>query len=97
MWIPVVDLRVCKGCGECAQVCPENAIAIVDKKSIIDYNECTCCGVCDRVCPLGALEIKNPQMPPILEEGVQLESLKAEVKMLKQKLRGMKREVKKGG
>ncbi|MCW3141835.1 MAG: 4Fe-4S binding protein [Methanophagales archaeon] len=91
MWIPIVDLRLCKGCGECAQVCPDNAIEIVDKKSIIDYNECTCCGVCDRVCPIGALEIKNPTMPPILEKGVQLETLKDEVKRLKQKLREMRK------
>jgi hypothetical protein len=32
-------------------------------------------------------------MPAVLEEGVQLTGLKAEVKILKQKLREMKREV----
>ncbi len=93
MWIPVVNLQLCIGCGECAQICPDNAIEIVEKKSFIDYNRCTCCGVCDRVCRYGALEIKNPQMPAVLEEGVQLEGLKAEMKTLKQKLKEMRKEV----
>jgi len=94
MWIPIVDVMVCKGCGECAQVCPDNAIEIIEKKATIDYNGCTCCGVCDRVCPVDALEIKNPQMPSTVQEGVRLETLKPEVKMLKHGLREMKREIK---
>jgi len=93
MWIPVVDPQLCIGCGECAQVCPDNAIKIVKKKSFIDYNRCTCCGVCDRVCRYGALELKNPQMPRILEQGVQLTGLQNEMNMLKQKLKEMKKEI----
>ena len=93
MWIPVVVVMLCRGCGNCVQVCPDNAIAVVDKKAVIDYNGCTCCGVCDRVCQIGALELKSPQMPPELHSGVQLATLNVEVKMLKQGLRGMKREV----
>ncbi len=88
-----MDVMICKGCGECAQVCPDNVIEIIDKKSIVDYIGCTCCGVCDRVCPLGALEIKNPQMPLILGGVVQLTTLKTEVKTLKQKLKEMKKEL----
>jgi len=93
MWIPVVNPQLCKGCEVCVEICPDNAIEIVEKKSFIDYNRCTCCGVCDRVCRYGALEVKHPQMPAVLEGGVRLETLKAEVKMLKRKLREMKREV----
>ncbi|MCD6455894.1 MAG: 4Fe-4S binding protein [Methanophagales archaeon] len=93
MWIPVVNPQLCIGCGECAQICPDNAIEIVEKKSFIDYNRCTCCGVCDRVCRYGALEVKNPHMPAVLEEGVQLTGLKAGVKTLKQELKEMRKEV----
>ncbi|HJH25528.1 MAG TPA: hypothetical protein C5S37_01885 [Methanophagales archaeon] len=93
MWIPVVNPQLCKGCEVCVEICPDNAIEIVEKKSFIDYNRCTCCGVCDRVCRYGALEVKHPQMPAILEEGVQLTGLKAEVKTLKQKLKEMRKEV----
>jgi len=75
------------------EICPDNAIEIVEKKSFIDYNRCTCCGVCDRVCRYGALEVKNLQMLAVLEEGVQLTGLKAEVKILKQKLKEMRKEV----
>ncbi|HID20011.1 MAG TPA: hypothetical protein EYP28_03600 [Methanophagales archaeon] len=48
MWITVVDILRCIGCGPCSQVCPNTAIAIVGLKSIVDYTKCTCCGVCDK-------------------------------------------------
>jgi len=93
MWIPVVNPQLCKGCEVCVEICPDNAIEIVEKKSFIDYNRCTCCGVCDRACRYGALEVKHPQMPAVLEDDVQLTGLKAEVKILKQKLKEMRKEV----
>ncbi|MCW7072035.1 MAG: 4Fe-4S binding protein [Methanophagales archaeon] len=94
MWIPVVDLRVCKGCGDCVQVCPDGALKIVDKKLVVDYNKCSCCGVCDRICKWGALELKSPQLPQIAQQGVRLAGLRAEVKKLKQELRETRRAVK---
>ena len=86
-------MLVYKGCGDCVKVCPDNAIAIVDKKARIDYNGCTCCGICNNVCRVGALEMKTPEMPAILEEGVQLTTLKAEVKELKREMKEMEREM----
>jgi len=93
MWIPVVDLKSCIGCGDCTEVCPDNAIAIVEKKASIDYAKCTCCGVCDRVCQNGALEMKIPQMPSVLDKGVQRGAFKAEMTILKLELKEMMRDV----
>ncbi|KAF5417071.1 MAG: Tritrans,polycis-undecaprenyl-diphosphate synthase (GGDP specific) [Candidatus Methanophagaceae archaeon] len=68
-------------------MCPDNAIAVVENKASIDYNKCTCCGVCDRICKNGALEMKIPQMPSVLDKGVQLGAFKAEMTILKLELK----------
>jgi ferredoxin len=82
MWIPVVDVLVCRGCGDCVQVCPDAAITIADKKARIDYNACTYCGICENICRVGALTITRPEMPAIFGAGVQLATLKTELKLL---------------
>ena len=48
---------VCKGClaNPCANVCPKNAISIVNGKSIIDQDLCIKCGKCKSVCPYDAI------------------------------------------
>ena len=48
---------VCKGClaNPCANVCPKNAISIVNGRSVIDQDLCIKCGKCKSVCPYGAI------------------------------------------
>ncbi len=49
----------CLGFGDCAEVCPENAITINPEKNIaeIDEEKCTGCGLCKEACPQNIIEI----------------------------------------
>jgi ferredoxin len=60
----VVDSETCLGDGICADVCPENALQIVDEKAAtVDKRADTCiqCGQCVAVCPTESLTM--PSLP----------------------------------
>ena len=62
-----VNLETCNGDGICADVCPENALELVDEKAatVDDRAEhCIMCGQCVAVCPTESL-----QMPDLPAEG----------------------------
>lgn len=54
---PEVNENKCIGCGNCVKVCPEEAITMENKKSIIDKNKCIGCGECMTVCPTRAIRL----------------------------------------
>ena len=59
--VKVSDL--CQGClaHPCMEVCPKDAISLVQGKSVIDQNKCIKCGKCADECPYGAiLRIERP-------------------------------------
>lgn len=47
----------CRGCimHNCRDVCPVNAIKIVDKRAVIDKEKCIECGKCVQACPYSAI------------------------------------------
>lgn len=50
-----VDRSVCTGCGDCYEVCPVDAVEIIDGKSHIDPEKCIGCGFCQGVCSYDAV------------------------------------------
>jgi electron transfer flavoprotein alpha subunit len=52
-----VDKDICEGCGECSEVCPQDAIKVVDGVAEVDSEECEECGACVEVCPNNALSL----------------------------------------
>lgn len=45
----------CTGCGQCAGVCSEKAIRMLDDGPVFDYSRCQNCGQCIGSCPTEAI------------------------------------------
>lgn len=41
----------CLGCGDCASVCPTNAICVIDGVAKVEPSLCISCGKCVKTCP----------------------------------------------
>jgi uncharacterized protein (DUF362 family)/ferredoxin len=52
---PVQEERECAGCGECAEICPAEALQLKAKKLTFDYDRCIRCYCCQEVCPRDAI------------------------------------------
>ena len=57
-WLMQIDDEQCTGCGKCADVCPIDAIHLLDdtsdrkrkRRAVVDAGVCLGCGVCHRAC-----------------------------------------------
>ncbi len=47
----------CIGLGSCVQVCPQNAISIVDGVAVVNDALCVECGLCVKACPKGLIDL----------------------------------------
>ncbi|MFQ6136284.1 MAG: 4Fe-4S binding protein [Candidatus Hydrothermarchaeales archaeon] len=60
-----IDKRLCCYCGTCANICPQEAIELLDKGEVVINEErcaqCPCirwpCGLCIKSCPVGAIGV----------------------------------------
>lgn len=55
--IPVVDKKLCTGCGACVEACPPQAISLERERAVISEKLCEECGVCAEECPEKAITI----------------------------------------
>lgn len=55
MDFPKINLDRCTGCGRCIDVCPMDAITLVDSKAVIDLDKCANCHACESACPVDAI------------------------------------------
>ena len=53
--------NMCMGCvaHPCNDICPKDAISMVNGKSVIDQAKCIKCGKCKAICPFGAIADKS--------------------------------------
>ena len=47
----------CLGFGDCASICPQKAISVVDGVARVDRSLCIGCGMCSRICPNGIIRM----------------------------------------
>jgi pyruvate formate lyase activating enzyme len=52
----------CVGCGQCVEICPEQAISIIDNRAVTEMNKCKLCGRCVDSCMTCAREIIGREM-----------------------------------
>ena len=60
-------IYACVGCGDCASVCPKNAICVEDGVARIDPRKCIGCGLCARTCPNGIIHLVNDTTRVVVE------------------------------
>ena len=53
------ELDECIGCGACAEICPVDAVQMVDDKPRVDTDWCIGCGVCAVQCPANVISIRR--------------------------------------
>jgi len=56
---PKFDDDICIHCLKCINICPANALSLIDGKVTINEDKCIRCYCCHEVCPVNAITIKH--------------------------------------
>ena len=56
---PVIETKICRGCGECARLCPQKTIEMKNGKAHIIRKNCIRCYCCQEMCPARAVKTKS--------------------------------------
>lgn len=60
--VPEIDKNKCDYCGKCKQVCMYNAIAVLNKTTLVFTELCHGCGACSYFCPQKAIKEVNKEI-----------------------------------
>jgi formate hydrogenlyase subunit 6/NADH:ubiquinone oxidoreductase subunit I len=63
-YVVAVDGDRCTLCQTCVEICPVNAVHVVDGKITFEYERCIGCGLCVSACPVGARRMELREMAP---------------------------------
>ncbi len=66
--VPKLDEEACTACGDCVDVCGEDAVVVEEGVAQFDLEACIGCAECIAVCPSGALEILWNEKPDLIQE-----------------------------
>ncbi len=54
--LPTIDWSKCNGCGRCAELCPTDAVSVLDGRAhLVRPEACTFCPTCETYCPTEAI------------------------------------------
>ncbi|MEK6651159.1 MAG: 4Fe-4S binding protein [Bacteroidota bacterium] len=75
-YVSTIDHSCCIACGECAELCQFDALAVIDGQTAVDHEKCFGCGVCVHHCERGAATlVRDPakgvplEVCALIEEG----------------------------
>jgi len=57
-----VEASDCTGCGICEEMCPMEAVTLIDEIASVNEKKCIGCGVCSHHCPVSAIKLERTGM-----------------------------------